>query len=435
MRMIRNPRRIAAFGFSLTLHVLVLVLWPAAAPSPRAASSGHSDKTVAVFDATPSEDSRYPGLNPLSPNDDDWFHTPDRPSPLSIGTFTFDVRRIAEHAEVLFPFFIPGVSLEHFTLAPQRKPQDHLGNPFAAAPNKSRAASSKRPLLLSDAAVQATVDKAWSRHDRWRNFQSIKTLVDTYSPDDGKLPNVLQAYREQNAFQPFSDATIRDPRLWTELEIAADHVSFIGFIRQYVSEHPSTKVTTELLFLLERMAEASRNMLTTVLDTQPSIQLQWTRAKNHEAYDLFVNIRGYYLRRLERRGLVSADDITEYFDSVRLAILTGILRTTPQGYRANDARFLIGTIYWREHKQEDALASWREMTPPTPRTDAERDSYVIAYTNVLRVIALRRDVSVDALQEQTLTSDIARILDAQHGRWIVSSYERLRQFGFAFDTY
>jgi hypothetical protein len=433
--MSRRPRSIIAFGLSLTVHVLALLLWTVVATSPRAASSRQLGKTVAVFDATPLEDSRYPGLNPLSPADDDWFRTPDHPSPLSVGKFTFDVRKISEHAEVLFPFFIPGVALEHFTLAPRPNAQDHLGNPFLSAADKSHAPNSKRPLLLSAAAVQSAVDKAWSRHDRWRNFQSIKTLTDTYSPDDGRLPDILQAYREQNAFQPFSDATNRDPRVWSELEIAADHVSFIAFIRQYASDHPSTKVTTELLFLLERMAEASRNMLATVLNTHPSTQLEWTRAKNHEAYDLFVNIQGYYLRRLDRRGLTSEAAITEYFDKVRLAILTGILRTTPHGYRANDAHFLIGAIYWREHKAEDALASWHEMTPPTARTDVEGDSNVIAYTDVLRAIGLRREGAVNAVRDRALTSDIARILDAERGRWMTSSYERLRKFGFAFDSY
>src|SRR5205823_5898637 len=117
----------------------------------------------------------------------------------------------------------------------------------------------------------------------------------------------------------------------------------------------------------------------------------------------------------------------------RLAILTGILRTTPSGYRANDARFLIGAIYWREHKRQDALASWREITLSK---ESGTDSYVTAYTEVLRAIAARTDVTVDGLQnDRALTSDIARIMDAEHGRWIVFSYERLRRFGFGFDTY
>jgi hypothetical protein len=433
-----SRRHIAAFGLSLTLHVCAVLLWTFSSPPPPKAASTQAGKALAVFDATPPEDTTYPGLNPLEPFGDWTLPGGDQPSTLSIGTFSFDVRKIADHAEVLFPFLTPGVSLEHFTLIPQLHAQEHLGNPFASALDTSKPRKTGRPLVLSEAAVQATVDKAWSRHDRWQTFQPIKTLAGVYSADEGSLSNVFQAYRDQNAFQPFADTTIRDPRVWTELEIAADHVSFIGFIRQYVSEHPSTKAATELLFLLDRMAEASRNMLRTVLDTQPALQLDWTHEKNRDAYDLFEKIREFYIRQLARRNLTSADDITAYFDKVRLAILTGILRNTPGGYRANDARFLIGTIYWREHDRVDALASWREITHEMPRdtTGENTDSYVAAYTEVLRAIANRSDVTTDALKnDAALTSDIARILDAEHGRWIVFSYQRLRKFGFEFDSY
>jgi hypothetical protein len=426
-----HTRYIPAFGLSVTLHLLAVLLWTAFTETPRAVRSKSSGKTIAVFDATPPEDGRFPGLNPIVATDEHWTLPIDAgPSPLSIGTFTFDATRIAEHAEVLFPFLIPGVSLEHFTLALQHKAEDHLTNPFAPAFDKSQAKAASHPLELSDAGVQATVDQAWSRHDRWRTFQPIKKLADTYSGDAGKLSNLLQAYREQDAFQPYADTTIRDPRLWTELELAADQVNFIGFIRQYAADHPSTNATTELLFLLERMAQASRNMLTTVLDTQPSEQLEWTRNANRTAYDLFVKIRQFYMRQLERRGLTSADAITAYFDKVRLAILTGILRTTPADYRANDARFLIGTIYWREHRREDAFQSWRTMTID------RSDSYVVAYEDILRVMSAHAATHGDAIENtRALNAEVAQILDAEHGRWVVFSFSRLRQFGYGSDTY
>jgi hypothetical protein len=126
-----------------------------------------------------------------------------------------------------------------------------------------------------------------------------------------------------------------------------------------------------------------------------------------------------------RRGLTSAEALRTYYDRVRLAILTGILRTTPHGYRASDARFLIGTIYWEQHRTADALQSWRDMTIDPS------DRYVRAYQDILT--ALRgsegpHGQNLDARQ-------ISRILDYEHGRWISFSFDRLRHFGYRFDTF
>ena len=116
---------------------------------------------------------------------------------------------------------------------------------------------------------------------------------------------------------------------------------------------------------------------------------------------------------------------------MRLAILTAIVRTTPNGYRASDARFLIGAIYWQQGKTEDALRWWREMTvDPT-------DSYVIAYSDILRGIH-RGDAqpAVDNSQrDQGLRQDVKRILDAEHRRWLMFSIDRLHHFGYRFDTF
>jgi hypothetical protein len=178
------------------------------------------------------------------------------------------------------------------------------------------------------------------------------------------------------------------------------------------------------------MAQASRNMLTTVIDTQPSEQLDWTRKTNRTAFDLFVKIRVFYMRQLEQRGLTSADAITEYVDKVRLAILTGILRTTPADYRANEARYLIGATYWREHKREDALRAWSAMSVDTS------DSNVVAYEGILRVIGAHKGTHFDVLvNDPALNADIAQVLDAERGRWFVFSFTRLRQFGYNTDTY
>jgi hypothetical protein len=380
---------------------------------------------MAAFVAPPLEGS-FPGLKPIDPTDDAAFPRPgDESTEVSVPGFTFDFRKVADRATLLFPFLTPGVALERFALTPKSEVRDRLHNPLAAAREDPHQGSRKPPLALDGVALQSLIDKSWSRRDRWSAFQHIVKLAETYSSDTGKLPDVLHAYLKQDGLQLYADTTIRDPRLWTQLGLAADHVPFVGFISRYASDHPSTEAATELLFLLDALAEASLDALVTLLNIDPGQDLQWTRGANRDAFSLIVNLRRHFKAHLERRGLASAEALRTYYDNVRLAILAGILRTTPHAYRASDARYLMGAIYWRQGRPADALASWRDMTiDPT-------DNYVTAYSEILTAV---RDGAGGASQRLG-ARQINRVLDGEHGRWLSLSFDRLRQFGYRFDTF
>lgn len=229
-------------------------------------------------------------------------------------------------------------------------------------------------------------------------------------------------YCEQNSLQPYADTHIRDQRLWAQLGLAADHVSFISFIRQYASAHPATKATTELLFLLDRIAEANRDALGVMLDNPPAETLLWTRAGSATAYQLIARVRWHYQQELNRRGLMSEESINVFYERTRLAILRGIVRTTPNGYRADDARFLIGTIYWRQRNPAEALRWWREMTADP------QDTHAPGVTQLAAALRNSRDPGV-------IVQDIDRILKNEHGRWVDFSYDRLKRFGYRFDSF
>jgi len=345
--------------------------------------------------------------------------------------FTFDTARIAARAQVLFPFLTPGISWNHFALTPRRTLHRPLQNPLAALDSRQHGSLASPPLKMDDVALQRLIDKSWSRRHRWSAFQPIVSLAGAHDPDVGQLPTLLQKYCDQNSLQPYADTTIQDPRIWVLLGIAADQADFIGFIRRYASEHSSTKATTALLFLLDNMVQANRDALDELLQTDPAVDMVWTRETNPQAYDLVTQLRQYYGSHLARRGLTSSEALNFFYESVRLEILTAIVRTTPDGYRANDARFLIGAIYWRQQRFQDALLWWQEMT-----IDRE-DSYAGAYSQVLRVLEQNRTPSNAAPRriDPTLNREIRQILKNQHGRWLMLSYDRLRHFGYRFDTF
>jgi hypothetical protein len=271
-----------------------------------------------------------------------------------------------------------------------------------------------------------TSDAGWSQAAFARKGGVGITAVVLGSPTeaqrDGDLAALLRGYVVQNGLQPYADPGIRDPRLWTELALAADHAAFIDLISRYIGEHPSTKTTTELLFLLDAMVQGSYDALTTLLDVVPAADLEWTRASNADAIRAIVTIQKHYREELERRGLTSRDAIRLYFDEARLSILTNIIATTPRGYRAGDAQVIVGSIYWRQGRTDDAVDVWKRMTVDREGVHARMASEILD--------AIRgRDV------RQLDIRSVNRAIDGDQSRWVSTSYERLRQFGFHFNTY
>jgi len=416
-------RYLAALALSAALHGMVAAaissrpVEPAATPDPLT-------RPVRVFVVAPTEDATLPGVKPIDRAATDWLpQDAQLLEPISVGKFKADVAKIAMHADVLFPFISPGLALDHFFPMMQTDLQRSLANPFATAREQRSKQEVRRPLLLTDSHLQAVIDKSWSRYERWNGFGEIRTLVETHNGDEGRLPALLRKYCDENALQPYADSTVRDPRLWVQLGIAADHVTFVGFIRQYVSERPSTKAAIELLFLLDTLAQASRDTLGLLLDSEPAERLTSTRTTDPRAYELLSRIREHYARELDHRGLKSRSALDAHYDAVRLAILAGIIASAPSGYRVNDARFLIGAIHWRANRRHDAFQSWRELT------DNPDGSRALASSQIRRLL---RD---GAKQDDAIRREIEQILRNDQGRWLMSSYDRLEHFGYRIDTY
>jgi hypothetical protein len=319
---------------------------------------------------------------------------------------------------VLFPFLSGSPSLNRVTAPARRETRSRLSNPLARRPS----AEHKPPLVLGNAALQSVIDQSWSRRDRWRVFHTVAELANAHSPDQGRLPALLGAYVAQNGLQPYIDAGTRDPRLWVELGLAADHADFIDFVSRFAASNPSSKATTELLFLLDKLAQGSLDALTTLVDTDPGEALRWTRGANAEAYNAIVTIRDHYRLQLERRGLMSGQALREHYDGVRLAILRSILLTTPGGYRAGDARYLIGAIHWKQGRAATARRIWKDIVVDPG------DRYAIASTEIAAAMRAAEERGLDARR-------INRILEYEHGRWVSFSFDRLWEFGYRFDTF
>jgi hypothetical protein len=325
--------------------------------------------------------------------------------------FRYDTSRIRQHRQRLFPFLTGSLPFLDELRAAAAADRQRLRNPLGGGRDARR--NNRPPLELSERALDAVVDKSWSRRDRWPSLAPIVALAGRYDADEGRLPAVVRAHVERNLLQPYFEASVPDPRFWVMLGLAADHVDVVEFAGRYAREHRSSRTTTELLFLLDELAEANRAAFDLLMQTNVAglthtassspqdVQFAWQLQRGYEAW---ARAQGLDLPAARAR-----------YEQVRLDILTTIIETSPGGYGAADARFLAGRLLWDRNDIAGAVGVWRGMTSD------ERTTYATVRADIRR--ALRPDGSVDVIP-------IVRALGAERGRWLRESADRLARFGY-----
>lgn len=452
-------RHLGAGATSLAIHAGAIagVIWLSSpilgigGAGARAAAERRTSSPLAIFAQQPSASTNAPGRDrptskPLleASKDSGPAKTGIRMEPgeskLDFPGFTFDVGKLVSRSTALFPFLTRKLSFN--AEKPREKRKTPLINPFATQPSLETRAL---PLVLTETEVQRIVDEAWARRDRWGAFQRIRALADLHHPDAGQVPALLRGHVDQNALQPYVETKMRDPRVWTQLALVADHELFIDYIAEYVSRHPGTKASVELLFLLDLLAQASLDTLEVFLEIDPERDLKWTRGMNPAAFHSIVEIHDYYTAQRKQRGLESHRALRRHYDQVRIQILSVILETAPDGYRVNDARYLLGELHWRRERHADAKRVWSEM-----RVDPQA-RYAEASASVLQAMrnaeARRREMPAPVVRQGLPAPNpdeanfaielrtINGILEAEYQRWVSFSRDRLRHFGYELNSF
>jgi hypothetical protein len=295
----------------------------------------------------------------------------------------------------------------------------------------NRAADTEAParpaLVMSSSAIQRLVDRAWTRRERWSRFATLVNLANAYHPDDGRLPAVIRAYVAQNMLQPYQEMSLPDPSRWAMMVLAADDQDYLDFVGGYVRDHPGTRGATEMLFLVDALMEGSGNTLGILLRTQPRRDLQWTYQENPDAFWLFDSLREYYRNVLDKRGLKSTGAVARYYEDQRLNLLATVLRQTPAGYRAGDARFVIGKLHWARGDRRAAIREWRQIRV------APDDAFVATCSRIVQALQLLPAADDDP--DPSTVASIEAALDAERQQWAAFQYDRLRQFGHGAYTF
>ena len=327
-------------------------------------------------------------------------------------TVTIDLARIRQRRNDLFPFVTR--DLRVLGERPATSQSAGIEWPAAFSPPRSRTT----PLSLSDDALQMLVDRAWSRRERWTNLAELISLTDRYDPNAGDLARAFNAYVTQNVPQPYEDWAFPDPVFWMTVTLAADDAPLLDFVLDYLRRHPASRVTTELLFLLDRSAETSCDVLSDVLMAGTErLPLAATQRSNPEAYALAESLASAYRAWILKYRVAAAERCIV----ARTAILRRIIETSPDRYGAADARVRLGQMLWNLGRRDDAVSWWRAI-----RSD-ERTEYERTARELLGAIA-------DGANQQR-PARIARILSDDERRWRERAAERLAYFGWTADKF
>jgi hypothetical protein len=417
-------RRALGFAVALALHlsVVALLVWLSMPALSRDAGGRQ-----AAMSAAPRKPDRVP--KPKS-RDDEVREEMDRylpkPPDVRVGGFSFDLRKVRSRWSRLFPFVTapPRFDVEDEARRAASSRGFVFVDPDRAPPGEPPA----RPaLVMSPSAIQRLVDGAWSRQHRWSRFATFVNLANAYHPDDGRLPAVIRAYVAQNMLQPYEEMSLPDPSRWAMLVLAADDQDYLDFAGGYIREHPGTRGATEMLFLVDALMQGSSDTLSILMRTRVRRDLQWTYQENPDAFWLFDSLQEYYRDVLGKRGLASGGAVARYYEDQRLTLLAGVLRQTPAGYRAGDARFAIGKIHWTRGDRRAALREWRQL-----RLVAD-DVFVAAYAPIIDALE-RLPVGVEEPDPPTIAR-IDAALEAERRTWAAFEYDRLRQFGHGAYTF
>jgi hypothetical protein len=393
-------RRLGGLATSATLHAAAILLasWhpDIRTPDEVQASAVAADRSpaIAVFQSPPAGAAGRDAL-------------PRRRS-LELAGITVDLEKLRGTPEELFPF----VRLEPLALGGVAEPD--RGSPLRN-PLRRDAGASSLPLQLTDRALQALVDRAWSRRERWQPFAPVMATATAFDGDEGRAAELLRAYTDQNLLQPYYDGDTLDARYWTMLGLAADHRVFLERVTEYLRQRARTRVAIELLFLLDELVQGSRDTLLMVSGNDPAAALRRSAAEQPEAYAraeaLFADTRAW----LKAQGLDQPEAIRRRLDDVRLHLLTLIVERTPDGYRAADARYLAGVIHFEQRERGRAVAEWSHAVP------GPHDLYAEALADVRAALLL---------PSERRAAGLVAALGAEHGRWLDFSERRLRRFGF-----
>ena len=397
-------RRRSTWAVSIGVHAAAAIGWLILALMPAAEVAAVAPMIeVARIELPPPEDPPFLTERVIPP---------EELSGYDLSGLPFNLPKIDARRASLFPFLTADLSFLDRFASDVRASAARLKSPL----DESLMAE---PLAISAPLRQHVVDEAWARRDRWKHFSEIRALLLGHDANAGDAPALMRDYLDQNLLQPYCDGRTKDGQFWALLENSTEYVDFLEFIRTYSRTRSASRTTTELLFLMDELAQGNREVAQTVLATSVSHDLAYSATVSPLAAKLAATVTADLRVWLAAQGYFQSQGAGAAFDRVRIRILSTITETTPDGYRASDARFLAGQILFTQGSYEEAMQWWAPMQP------RDGDTYANAARAIVKILEPGR-IDISALRS---------VLWRESARWHDVNYARLKKFGYRCDSY
>lgn len=248
-----------------------------------------------------------------------------------------------------------------------------------------------------------------------------------YDPDDGDLPLMFRDLYYKN-LQRLAYSFSSDSSYFTTdyFEENLNKEDYLKNSMHMLSELRGTKTATEILFSVENIYEIQQRAIFQYLQNKNLAETyQGTKKKRIESIKGVIE---KYRPILKQKKIKNRKDAVTLYTQKRLQIMDYLLKTTPDGYRKNDALFEKGKILFeksqhfprqREKLIGEALQIWQSIAA----SSNEKDFFNREALHQLQPI-LREYQSANPQQKQLLTGRINNILHNRLSKFLQEKKQR-----------
>jgi hypothetical protein len=181
-----------------------------------------------------------------------------------------------------------------------------------------------------------------------------------FDPNDGDLPKAVRDLYYENLQRVAS--TFHSDMTYLAIDYFHEALNKEEFLRKaldVVSKKKGTKYATEILFAIENIYEIQGRALDLLYKVKYHIDGLSAKARDNIRVQTLEKVVKRYLPLAEKKGIRNGPTALQHYYLKRTEILDYLIENSPGGYRAKDATFAKGRIFWESFQAEPGNpASW-----------------------------------------------------------------------------
>lgn len=179
-----------------------------------------------------------------------------------------------------------------------------------------------------------------------------------YDPNDGDLPRAIRDLYYENLQRVAS--TFNPDKTYLAIDYFHEALNKEEFLRKALdvaSKKKGTKYATEILFAIENIYEIQGRALDLLFEMKNHIAGLPPAARKNIRVETLEKLVKRYMPLAEKKGIRNGADAMQHYYLKRTEILDYLLENTPGGYRAKDATFAKGRVFWESANPVNPM-SW-----------------------------------------------------------------------------